>query len=159
MVDNKCVKKQRKNPNDSSRFVKVTAITNDGEIAKNKVYELDEKAIEAEALYDGFYSICTNLTDDSVSDILSVSEGRWKIEESFRIMKTDFESRPVFVSREDRIKAHFLMCSLIPSISFRASGVRVILLIYLTSFQLLPERPIHLFLPMPRLFPTRRTDL
>ena len=112
MVDNKCVKKQRKNPNDPSRFVKVTAITNDGEIAKNKVYELDEKAIEAEALYDGFYSICTNLTDDSVSDILSVSEGRWKIEESFRIMKTDFESRPVFVSREDRIKAHFLICYL-----------------------------------------------
>ena len=112
MVDNSCVKKQRKNPNDPARFVKVTAVTNDGEIASNKVYELDENAFEQEALYDGFYAVCTNLTDDSVSDILSVSEGRWKIEESFRIMKTDFETRPVYVSREDRIKAHFLICYL-----------------------------------------------
>ena len=80
------------------------AVTNDGEIAKNKVYEIDNEAVEAEALYDGFYAVCTNLVDDTVSDIISVSEGRWKIEESFRIMKTDFESRPVYVSREDRIK-------------------------------------------------------
>ena len=112
MVLNKKVKKQRKNPNDPARFVKVTAVTNDGEIAKNKVYEIDNEAVEAEALYDGFYAVCTNLIDDTVSDIISVSEGRWKIEESFRIMKTDFESRPVYVSREDRIKAHFLICFL-----------------------------------------------
>ncbi len=112
MVLNKKVKKQRKNPNDPARFVKVTAVTNDGEIAKNKVYEIDTEAVEAEALYDGFYAVCTNLIDDTVSDIISVSEGRWKIEESFRIMKTDFESRPVYVSREDRIKAHFLICFL-----------------------------------------------
>ena len=112
MVLNKKVKKQRKNPNDPARFVKVTAVTNDGEIAKNKVYEIDNEAVDAEALYDGFYAVCTNLIDDTVSDIISVSEGRWKIEESFRIMKTDFESRPVYVSREDRIKAHFLICFL-----------------------------------------------
>lgn len=112
MVMNKQVKKQRKNPNDPARFVKVTSVTNDGEIAKNKVYEINSEAVESEALYDGFYAVCTNLTEDSVSDILSVSEGRWKIEESFRIMKTDFESRPVYVSRGDRIKAHFLICFL-----------------------------------------------
>jgi hypothetical protein len=112
MVLNKKVKKQRKNPNDPARFVKVTAVTNDGEIAKNKVYEIDNEAVEAEALYDGFYAVCTNLIDDTVSDIISVSEGRWKIEESFRILKTDFESRPVYVSREDRIRAHFLTCYL-----------------------------------------------
>ena len=112
MVLNKKVKKQRKNPNDPARFVKVTAVTDDGEIAQNKVYEINTEAVEAEALYDGFYAVCTNLIDDKVSDILSVSEGRWKIEESFRIMKTDFESRPVYVSREDRIKAHFLICFL-----------------------------------------------
>ena len=63
-------------------------------------------------MYDGFYAVCTNLVDDPVKDILSVSEGRWEIEESFRIMKTDFKSRPVHVSREDRIKAHFLICYL-----------------------------------------------
>ena len=112
MVAAKNVKKQRKNPNDPARFVKVTSVTPDGEIAAKKVYGLDEEAIEKEALYDGFYSICTNLIDDSVKDILAVSEGRWKIEESFRILKTDFESRPVYVSREDRIRAHFLICYL-----------------------------------------------
>ena len=112
MVAAKNVKKQRKNPNDPARFVKVTSITPDGEIAEQKIYDLDDAAIEKEALYDGFYAVCTNLIDDSVKDILSVSEGRWKIEESFRILKTDFESRPVYVSREDRIRAHFLTCYL-----------------------------------------------
>ena len=112
MVNSKSVKKQRKNPNDPARFVKVTSCTSDGEIAKNKLYEIDFEAIKKEAAYDGFYAVCTNLVDDSVEDILSVSEGRWKIEESFRIMKTDFESRPVYVSREDRIRAHFLICYL-----------------------------------------------
>ena len=63
-------------------------------------------------MYDGYYAVCTNLVDDSVKDILSVSERRWEIEESFRILKTDFKSRPVYLSREDRIKAHFLVCYL-----------------------------------------------
>ncbi|MCR5686182.1 MAG: IS1634 family transposase [Lachnospiraceae bacterium] len=112
MVLAKNVKKQRKNPNDPARFVKVTSITPEGELASKKIYEIDETAIDNEALYDGFYAVCTNLIDDSVKDILTVSEGRWKIEESFRILKTDFESRPVYVSREDRIRAHFLTCYL-----------------------------------------------
>ena len=106
------VKKQRRNPNDPARFVKVTSVTSDGEVASKKLYEPDEDVIEKEAAFDGFYAICTNLLDDDVEEILSVSEGRWKIEESFRILKTDFESRPVYVSREDRIKAHFLTCYL-----------------------------------------------
>lgn len=112
MVANKSVKKQRKNPNDPARFVKVSSITDDGEVASHKVFEINNDVVEKEAAYDGFYAICTNLIDDDVNDIISVSEGRWKIEESFRIMKTDFESRPVYVSREDRIKAHFLICFL-----------------------------------------------
>lgn len=112
MVAAKNVKKQRKNPNDPARFVKVTSITPDGEIAAKKLYELDDAAIEKEARYDGFYAVCTNLIDESVKNILTVSEGRWKIEESFRILKTDFESRPVYISREDRIRAHFLTCYL-----------------------------------------------
>ena len=91
---------------------KVTSITPDGEIAAKKIYDLDDAAIEKEARYDGFYAVCTNLIDDSAKDILTVSEGRWKIEESFRILKTDFESRPVYISREDRIRAHFLTCYL-----------------------------------------------
>ena len=112
MVAAKNVKKQRKNPNDPARFVKVTSITPDGEIAAKKIYDLDDAAIEKEARYDGFYAVCTNLIDDSAKNILTVSEGRWKIEESFRILKTDFESRPVYISREDRIRAHFLTCYL-----------------------------------------------
>ena len=112
MVLARNVKKQRKNPNDPARFVKVTSVTPEGELASKKIYEIDETVVENEAFYDGFYAVCTNLIDDSVSDILTVSEGRWKIEESFRILKTDFESRPVYVSREDRIRAHFLTCYL-----------------------------------------------
>lgn len=112
MISSGKVKKQRKNPNDPARFVKTVSVTKDGEIAERKVYELDETGIEQEAAFDGFYAVCTNLIDDSVKDILTVSEGRWKIEESFRILKTDFESRPVYVSREDRIRAHFLTCYL-----------------------------------------------
>lgn len=112
MVRTKSIKKQRNNPNDPARFIKTTSITSDGEIAKKKLYEIDEEAIIEEASYDGLYAICTNLEDENVADILAASEGRWKIEESFRIMKTDFESRPVYVSREDRIRAHFLTCYL-----------------------------------------------
>ena len=112
MVDAKNVEKERKNPNDPARFVKVTTVTDSGEIADKKAYELDNELIEDKAVYDGFYAVCTNLIEDDVRDILTISEGRWKIEESFRIMKTDFVSRPVYVSREDRIKAHFLTCYL-----------------------------------------------
>ena len=110
MVNTGNVKKQRKNPNDPSRFVKVTNTTADGEVAEEKTYSLDQEKIDNEALYDGYYAVCTDLVDDKIKDILSVSEGRWEIEESFRIMKTDFEARPVYVRREDRIKAHFLVC-------------------------------------------------
>ena len=65
-----------------------------------------------EEQYDGLYAVCTDLLDDPVGDILKVSEGRWQIEECFRIMKTDFSARPVFLQREDRITAHFLTCFL-----------------------------------------------
>lgn len=104
------VKKQRKNPNDPARFVKVTNTTPDGEVAEEKSYSIDQDKVDSESIYDGYYAVCTDLVDDDVKDILAVSEGRWEIEESFRIMKTDFEAQPVFVRREDRIKAHFLVC-------------------------------------------------
>lgn len=73
---------------------------------------LDENKIADEAQYDGLYAVCTDLLDDDVSDILKVSEGRWQIEECFRIMKTDFSARPVYLQDENRIRAHFLICFL-----------------------------------------------
>ena len=79
-------KAQRKNPNDPARFVGKQAVTKEGKKAKITYY-LDEEKIAEEARYDGLYAVCTDLLDDDVSPILKVSEGRWRIEECFRIMK------------------------------------------------------------------------
>ena len=111
MLKNGTLKKNRKNPNDPVRFVGKNAATEDGEVA-NIHYYLDVEKISEESRYDGLYAVCTDLLDDKIGDILKVSEGRWQIEECFRIMKTDFSARPVYVQREDRIKAHFLICFL-----------------------------------------------
>ena len=105
------IKKERRNPNDPARFIGKIAVTEDGEVAKIENY-LDTDKIENEALYDGLYAVTTDLLYDDVKDILKVSEGRWEIEECFRIMKTDFEARPVYLQDEIRIKAHFLICFL-----------------------------------------------
>ena len=104
-------KTQRKNPNDPARFIGKLAVTADGEKASIQYY-LDEEKIAEEARYDGLYAVCTDLLDDDVAPILKVSEGRWQIEECFRIMKTDFETRPAFVRLENRLTAHFLTCFL-----------------------------------------------
>uniref|UniRef100_UPI0025A63685 IS1634 family transposase n=1 Tax=Parabacteroides goldsteinii TaxID=328812 RepID=UPI0025A63685 len=111
MISSGNAKKQRKNPNDPARFIAAKAATDDGEAAKIHHY-LDEDKVENEALYDGLYAVCTDLLDDDVSDILKVSEGRWQIEECFRILKTDFSARPVYLQDENRIRAHFLICFL-----------------------------------------------
>lgn len=111
MVANGALKRQRKNPNDPARFVNKVAVTEEGEKAKVH-YFLDQDKIAEEERYDGLYAVCTDLLDDEVADIIKVSEGRWQIEECFRTMKTDFGARPAYVSREDRIKAHFLTCFL-----------------------------------------------
>ena len=112
MIESGSLKKQRKNPDDPARFVNKTAVTQDGEIADIKTYQLDLEKIAEEEKYDGLYAICTDLLDDNPGDLVQVSEGRWQIESCFRIMKTDFSARPVYVRREDRIKAHFLICFL-----------------------------------------------
>ena len=104
-------KKNRKNPNDPARFIETTASTKEGEVADIHHY-LDENKIAEESQYDGLYAVCTDLLDDEVGDVLKVSEGRWQIEECFRIMKTDFSARPVYLQDENRIKAHFLICFL-----------------------------------------------
>lgn len=118
MIASGNTKKQRKNPNDPGRFIGTTAVTEDGEVAKVHTF-LDENKIAGEAMYDGLYAVCTDLLDDDVSGILKVSEGRWQIEECFRIMKTDFSARPVYLQDENRIKAHFLICFL-ALLSYRA---------------------------------------
>jgi transposase len=99
----------KRSQNDAKRFIRKTSVTSDGEIAGKAVYELNEAAIEKEARYDGFYAVCTNLDDDP-SDIAKINHDRWEIEESFRIMKSEFEARPVYLQRDDRISAHFLTC-------------------------------------------------
>ena len=111
MIADGTYKRQRKNPNDPARFVNKFAVTKEGEAADIH-YELDTGKIAEEARYDGLYAVCTDLLDDRVSDILKVSEGRWQIEACFRIMKTEFSARPVYVKRDDRIRAHFLVCFL-----------------------------------------------
>lgn len=111
MLDSGSAKKNRKNPNDPARFIGTVAVTEEGESASVQHY-LDENKISEEAQYDGLYAVCTDLLDDEAGDILKVSEGRWQIEECFRIMKTDFSARPVYLQDENRIKAHFLICFL-----------------------------------------------
>ena len=102
-------KRKGKNQNDPMRFIKKTSITPDGEIAEKQIYGLDEEQIQKEEMYDGFYAVITNLEGD-VSEIIEINKQRWEIEENFRIMKTEFEARPVYVRRDDRIKAHFMTC-------------------------------------------------
>ena len=97
--------------NDFKRFITNIVTTDTGEVAENNNYSINEDIIKDEARYDGFYAVCTNLEDDA-SEIVKVNHQRWEIEESFRIMKSEFKSRPVYLSREDRIKAHFLTCYL-----------------------------------------------
>lgn len=91
------------------RFIKRTKVTKDGEIADKTVYDLDQEQIEKEAMYDGFYAVVTNLEGDA-GEIIRINRQRWEIEENFRIMKDELASRPAFVRREDRIKAHFMTC-------------------------------------------------
>ena len=97
--------------NDFKRFITKTNVTDDGEIAENEVYSISQKIISNEEAYDGFYAVCTNLEDDAPA-ITKINHNRWKIEECFRLLKTDFRARPVYLSRDDRIKAHFTTCFL-----------------------------------------------
>lgn len=109
MIEQPGRKRRGKNQNDPARFIKSTAITEDGEVAGRNIYDLDSDRISEEEMYDGFYAVITNLEGD-VGEILKINRQRWEIEENFRIMKTDFEARPVYVRKDERIKAHFLIC-------------------------------------------------
>ena len=112
IIDSGSSGRKGKNQNDPNRFIAVDAITEDGEVCAKKIPYLDETIISEEEKYDGFYAVCTNLENTPVSKIIQINHGRWEIEECFRIMKTEFQARPVYLQREDRIKAHFLTCYL-----------------------------------------------
>jgi transposase len=101
----------RKGQNDPERFYEQLYFTMDGEIAGESATVIDMEKIRNEEQYDGFYCVATDLEDDAAL-ILKANARRWEIEESFRIMKTDFRSRPVYLQRDDRIAAHFLTCFL-----------------------------------------------
>ena len=105
---------------DYKRLIQMSFLTEDGEVCTVKQLRIDTETIAKEEMYDGFYGICTNLLPPSEDDpngtdaleILRINHMRWQIEDCFRELKTEFKSRPVYLSRENRIKAHFLLCSL-----------------------------------------------
>ena len=76
--------------------IRLASPSGDGEIAQKQIFQLDEERIREESMYDGFYAVVTNLEGD-VRDIININRRRW-------------EAQPVFVRREDSIKAHFLTC-------------------------------------------------
>lgn len=108
-IETNNVTRKGKNQNDYRRLINSISSTNNGEVAENKSYIINQELIEEEEKYDGYYALTTNLIGD-ISEIFKIVKGRWEIEESFRIMKSDFLARPVNLSREDRIKAHFMTC-------------------------------------------------
>ena len=110
-IENNSVKLDKCNQNDYKRFVNKTNVTKDGEIAENKILSLNTEQIEKEEKFDGFYGVCTNL-EDNAEEIIKVNQRRWEIEECFRIMKSEFKARPVYLQRDDRITAHFTTCFL-----------------------------------------------
>lgn len=99
----------KKKANDPKRFISQNHATKDGEAADKTMTYLNEDQIESEATYDGFYAVCTNLEDDAAT-IIKINKRRWEIEECFEIMKSEFKARPVYLSRKDRITAHFMTC-------------------------------------------------
>ena len=104
-------KAKTRNPNSPSRFVEEIQLTMDGEVAEKTSRSLNEKKIAEESMYDGFTAVCTTL-EDNITDILKVNHRRWEIEESFRIMKSEFKARSVYLQKDERIRAHFLTCFL-----------------------------------------------
>jgi transposase len=108
-IASRSIKLKKCNPNDYKRFIAKSHYTAEGKTAKHERYSIDDGLISKEAAFDGFYAVCTNLEDDA-SAIIKVNRRRWEIEECFRIMKSEFKARPVYLNRNDRILAHFVTC-------------------------------------------------
>ena len=104
-------KRERTRQSDYKRFIKKISVTEKGEVAGKAVYELAREKIKEEEKYDGFYAVATNLDEES-EEIIRINRRRWEIEECFRIMKHEFNARPVYLLREKRITAHFTICFL-----------------------------------------------
>ena len=102
-------KAERTRQSDFKRFITKTNVTENGEIAEEKVYSLNKEKIAEEEKYDGFYCVATDLMDDA-AEIIRINRKRWEIEESFRIMKSEFSARPVYLHKDNRITAHFTTC-------------------------------------------------
>src|SRR5574344_434761 len=98
----------KKSPNDVTRFIKRNTATKSGEKTTDQ-YILNQEVIEEEEKYDGYYAVATSL-DDSARDIIEVSSKRYKIEDCFRVMKTNFSARPIFHQTKEHVTAHFMMC-------------------------------------------------
>ena len=111
LIDTNPTKISKQNTNDYKRFIRSNHCTQNGEVADNTVHSINKDQIEQESIYDGFYAVCTNLEDDA-SEIIKVNKRRWEIEESFRILKSEFKARPIYLQRDDRIRAHFMTCFL-----------------------------------------------
>lgn len=111
IIENNPKKIGKAKQNDPKRFIETLNTTETGEVASQTYFSINQSVIDDEAKYDGLYAVCTNLEDD-VQDIIKVNHRRWEIEESFRIMKSEFNARPTFHSTEEAIKAHFLICFL-----------------------------------------------
>ena len=103
------LKFNKTNANDCKRFIKNLSFDKNGELIDTNILVLDEDLYKEESKFDGYYCIATNLKDDA-NTIISINHNRWQIEESFRIMKTEFDAGTIYLQREDRIKAHFLTC-------------------------------------------------
>ncbi|RBR29888.1 IS1634 family transposase [Enterococcus cecorum] len=103
-------KLDRKNQRQPSYYIKTTTTTEDGEIASNKVIQLDTEKIKNEAKLDGFYVVTTDLEDKNIGIIIQANRQRWEIEESFRIMRSEFRTRPMYVRKEESINGHLLTC-------------------------------------------------
>lgn len=143
VIDKNPTKLKKCNANDYKRFIKKEHCTLDGEKAEKELLSIDQDIIDKEARFDGFYAICTNLEDD-IEDIVKSNKRRWEIEECFRIMKSEFKARPVFLSRDDRIQAHFMTCFLS-------------LVIYrLLEKQLMPKEDSHGMFTCPEILSTLR---
>jgi len=111
IIDKGRTDKLGKSPNDPKRFISSESCTKEGEVATYTSYFLNQQMIDQESRFDGFYGICTDL-EDPAPIIIKTNGGRWIIEDCFRITKTEFKARPVFLQRDDRIEAHFLTCFL-----------------------------------------------
>ena len=109
LINTNPTKLKKSNPNDYKRFISKTSATNNGEIADKELFSINDALVVQESAYDGFYAVCTNLENEA-DMIIKVNRRRWEIEESFRILKTEFKARPVYLRRDDRIQAHFTTC-------------------------------------------------